>query len=321
MSLFISKAKAEGRNPGWMYALGVFFSLVCGQLIGCIPLLVVMIRSKVFSLDILANPERYDQSRNSILLMLLMPFVISLVFLLIYLKYVHRKRLLVSFTSFARFNWKKLFFAFFLWIILSALLQLAGYVADPSQYSFHFAGKDFFILLAISIFILPLQTTYEELLFRSYLLQSIGMRTAIRFVPFIITSLLFGLMHIANPEVEEFGYIIMIEYVGMGMLLGLLTLMSDSLEFALGLHAANNLYGSLILTSGSSVLNTDALFRIQSLDFSAWVIAQDVAVMIVFYGIIHFVYKLPPVRTLFERRPATDIPVPDAPVPVFMPEV
>src|SRR5690554_7784922 len=56
------------------------------------------------------------------------------------------------------------------------------------------------------------------------------------------------------------GGVIMIYYIGCGFLLGIMTLMDDGLELALGFHAANNLIGALIVTSDAAVFQTDAIF-------------------------------------------------------------
>ena len=81
--------------------------------------------------------------------------------------------------------------------------------------------------------------------------------------PFIIVfpSFLFGIMHIANPEVDKMGLIIMFYYIGTGLFLGILTLMDEGLELALGFHAANNLVGALLVTSDWSAFQTHSILK------------------------------------------------------------
>jgi membrane protease YdiL (CAAX protease family) len=71
-------------------------------------------------------------------------------------------------------------------------------------------------------------------------------------------------MHIANPEVEKMGNILLIYYVGTGLFLGVITLMDEGLELALGFHAANNLVGALLVTSDWSAFQTDSIFKDRS---------------------------------------------------------
>jgi len=105
-----------------------------------------------------------------------------------------------------------------------------------------------------------LQTSFEEVLFRGYLMQGFGVVTKSRLFALLITSLAFGLLHYANPEVAKLGRIILIYYVATGFLFGIIALMDDGLELTLGLHAANNIVAAIFVTTNWSVFQTDALY-------------------------------------------------------------
>jgi hypothetical protein len=65
----------------------------------------------------------------------------------------------------------------------------------------------------------------------------------------------------ANPEAKTFGWSIMFPYYTLfGLFLGIITLLDEGLELALGIHCANNLISSLLITSPNGVLKTDAIF-------------------------------------------------------------
>lgn len=76
-----------------------------------------------------------------------------------------------------------------------------------------------------------------------------------------MTSVIFGMMHIFNPEVSKMGYIILVYYIGTGFLLGIMTLMDEGMELALGFHAANNLIGALLVTSEWSAFKTESILK------------------------------------------------------------
>jgi hypothetical protein len=82
-----------------------------------------------------------------------------------------------------------------------------------------------------------------------------------RWFPLLMTSLIFGSLHVFNPEVLKMGYVIMIYYIGTGLFLGVLTLMDEGMELSLGFHAANNLIGALLVTSDWSVFQTHSIFK------------------------------------------------------------
>lgn len=108
---------------------------------------------------------------------------------------------------------------------------------------------------------IPLQTTCEEYGFRGYLAQGIGSWMRNRWAVLIITSVAFGRCTAPNPEVKEYGYgIMMAQYITMGLILGVVTLLDDGIEVAMGIHAANNIFASVLLTFKGSVLPTAALF-------------------------------------------------------------
>src|SRR5690606_12390754 len=92
-----------------------------------------------------------------------------------------------------------------------------------------------------------------------YLIQFLAFFSKNRGIALFLSSVLFGLMHLGNPEVGDMGGIIMVYYIGSGVFMGIMTLMDDGLELALGFHAANNLAGALIVTSESAVFQTDAV--------------------------------------------------------------
>src|SRR5690606_39174638 len=113
----------------------------------------------------------------------------------------------------------------------------------------------------IGILMVPLQTTAEELIFRGYLMQAFARWAKNRWVPLVVTSFVFGLMHISNPEIEKIGYILLIYYIGTGFFLGIMTLMDEGTELAIGFHAANNLVGALLITSDWSAFQTPSVFK------------------------------------------------------------
>ena len=48
-------------------------------------------------------------------------------------------------------------------------------------------------------------------------------------------------------------------YVGTGLFLGILTLMDEGIELALGFHAANNIMTALFVTSSWTVFQTESI--------------------------------------------------------------
>ena len=108
------------------------------------------------------------------------------------------------------------------------------------------------------IFLIPIQTSWEEYVFRGYLMQGFATLFRSRWGALLLTSFVFGSLHLFNPEVEKLGYGVMIYYIGTGLFLGILTLMDEGIELALGFHAANNLTTALLVTSSWTAFQTES---------------------------------------------------------------
>jgi membrane protease YdiL (CAAX protease family) len=189
------------------------------------------------------------------------PLAFGLLIVLFWVKFVQGQSITSLTTSRQKIDWKRIFFSFFLWGSITTLMILGLYFTQPENFVWNFNPEKFFIFLVLAVVLVPMQTSFEEYLFRGHMMQGIGLATNSRLIPLIITSVLFGLMHIANPEVGKIGYIIMIYYIGTGFFLGIMTLMDEGLELALGFHAANNLVGALLLTADWTAFQTNSIFK------------------------------------------------------------
>ena len=198
---------------------------------------------------------------NLTFVMLVGPLAFGLLIVLFWVKFVQGQSITSLTTSRQKIDWKRIFFSFFLWGSVTTLMILALYYTQPENFVWNFNSQKFFVFLVLAIILIPMQTSFEEYLFRGHMMQGIGLATNSRLVPLIITSVLFGLMHIANPEVGKIGYIIMIYYIGTGFFLGIITLMDEGLELALGFHAANNLVGALLLTADWTAFQTNSILK------------------------------------------------------------
>jgi membrane protease YdiL (CAAX protease family) len=245
------------------YLLG-FFIIALFYAIGQIPLGIGVVLKSVSSGKPMPTNEaeimKYFSPNTTFFLMLLI-FVFTMLGILVVVKYLHKLRLIDIITTRDRVDWKRILFAFGLWGIFTLCSTIIVYFASPESFVLNFIPIPFLILFIIAIIMLPIQTSTEEFIFRGYLMQGFGILAKNRWVPLLITSASFGLMHILNPEVEKMGYIIMVYYIGTGLFLGIITLMDDGMELALGFHAANNIFTALLVTAEWSALQTESVFK------------------------------------------------------------
>ncbi|THD67776.1 CPBP family intramembrane metalloprotease [Robertkochia marina] len=202
-----------------------------------------------------------EMGEINFLIQMLLPFAVALGLLFLWVKYIHKQSITSLTTSRDRIDWGRIFFAFFLWGILTTIFVFVDYKLEPENYEWNFDMSLFLQLAAVAILLIPLQTSFEEYFFRGYLIQGLGIYAGNRWIPLVITSLFFGLLHLGNPEVGKLGYGIMIYYIGTGFFLGVITLMDEGLELALGFHAANNLFTALLVTANWTAFQTPSVLR------------------------------------------------------------
>lgn len=227
---------------------------------------------------------------NISLLINLLPFVFLLGLLFFLVQMLHKRSILTLTTSRNKVDFKKIMFSFGLIVFLTLVFFAVSYFIDSSNVIYNFNPAKFATLLVISMLLFPFQIGLEEYLFRGYLMQQIGIIAKNRWFPLLITSVLFGVFHSANPEVASMGYGVMIFYIGTGFFLGIITLMDESLELALGFHLGNNVMAALLITTDFSALKTDAIFKFSGVESPNDMLIDMIVSMAIMYPIILFVF-------------------------------
>jgi len=263
--MYIEQAH-KSLSEGWRYIIGFLIIFIIGwQIIGAIPIIIGAYIKSGSLLEMLGAAENnfttlFEGQSNLLLVLMLFTFIGGLIALIAVVKYLHKQKFVKLVTAREKTDWSRVFFAFVLWGVFSVITTLIAYYLSPEDLLWNFNLWPFLGLLAISLLLLPLQTSFEEFLFRGYLMQGIGIAAKNKWVPLVITSLVFGLMHAFNPEIAKLGYSVLSVYIGLGFFLGIITLMDDGMELALGFHAANNMIIALLVTSDWTALQTNSIF-------------------------------------------------------------
>lgn len=252
----------NSENKFWKYIIGSIF-IIGASFLGQMPMLVVLLfetatKGKKYPTTDAELLHFFEPNLN--LFLLLIPFVFALGGIYFVVRFLHRQTLLSVITARKKMDWKRVGYSFCIWSIFTIISTLVTCYLYPSDFKLNFQPVSFLILVVIALLLVPIQTSVEELFFRGYLMQGFANLFRNKWLPLLVTSGIFGLMHFSNPEVVKMGNIIMIYYVGTGLLLGVMTLMDDGMELALGFHAANNLIGALLVTSDWSAFQTYSVF-------------------------------------------------------------
>lgn len=268
--MYISLA-SKGKNQFWRYLVSVIVFLVA-SLIGQIPLTLV-VASRYTTQESMQNFlknlnfELIGISPLVGLILIAIPFAFLLLAVIVSVVNIHERPLLSLLTSRKKYSWSKTFFAIVTMLILMILSDLVFRSFHPDNYEFNAGFEKVLPLAIVALLFLPFQTSAEEFLMRGYLMQGFGLLFRFRWISLLITAIIFGALHFQNPEVSKFGFgLSMIYYIGFGLFMGILVLMDEGLELALGIHFIVNYYSVVFVTYPDSALVTPALFRIKTFD-------------------------------------------------------
>ena len=242
-----------GRNAWWRYALGALIIAASWLGLGLVPYTLLGIAG-IFDprLDFIA-----------------VNFSIFLMFagLAATVKWLHRRPLLSLVTATGRIDWQRIKRGAVVWLAIAAALSLVEFLLFGERFYLSFNAVRFFPFLLLVLLLTPLQCAAEELVFRGYAMQGLGRLTRSPALIAILSSLVFTLPHLLNPEAQRHGLLIMgANYFAIGMLLATITLRDGRLELAIGVHAANNVFLGVVANYEESALRTESIFTARELD-------------------------------------------------------
>ena len=266
--MYIKQVIRNRENWGY-YLLGILVVIPIMWVIFQIPITIALTAAAFQDEENLAKMASGDAAEmmsilepNLNLFLMLLVYVGILVGVFISTKLLHKNSIRELTTSRDKIDWSRFFFAFSIWGTFILFVQLSDIlIFSPDDYVWNFKPIPFLILLVIALLLLPLQTSAEEYFFRGYLMQGIGVITGNRWVPLFFTSIAFGLVHYANPEVDKLGYAIFAIYIGSSFVYGITTLMDEGMELSLGMHAANNVIIALLSTADWTAIQSHSLYK------------------------------------------------------------
>ena len=236
----------SGRNAAWRYVLGVIIVVAFFELLGYAPYWLMM------QFTAFGTVEQFIGLNASVF--------VGLVGLAIAVKWIHGRSLHSLVTPYARIDWRRMFTGAAVWAGFAAICSLVEAWLFPGRYRLTFNPDVFFLSAGLALLLTPLQTATEELLFRGYVMQSLGLFCRRPSVLIVVSGLLFTLPHMGNPEVGAAPLLVLPQYFIIGALLAAVTLKDGRLELAIGIHAANNLFTGIVANIEPSVISTDAIF-------------------------------------------------------------
>jgi uncharacterized protein len=286
MKTYLDLAR-QGKNSWWRFLLAILLIFFFWQILGAVPS-VFMLVSVLFD----ANPQTGITPGGQFfgvdsLLSFALPMLASILFLLgifLAVRFIHQRSFWTLITPARNISWGRILQSFAIWFVFSGLMSLVEALLYPGRYVLTLDLTHYIPFIFLALILVPIQTSAEELFFRAYILQGVGLRLRNIWILSAISGFLFMLPHFLNPE-AQLNYALMgFFYFFIGAVMAYVTLRDGRLELALGLHAANNLFSALFANYTVTVMPTPSLFTVNTLDpvysVSAAVISLIVFVLI-----------------------------------------
>lgn len=295
-------AGQEGNNNITAF-LSTFLMTIGSYFLGQIPISYLLAKSGLTHLEY--NEEVAKMISYPVFFSLIMlQFVLAFITLLFCVWVLHRRTPLSLFTGLSSFSWRNFLIGCGVTVSMFGVFNFIFYQLDPSDFIWQFNPEVFYPFLLVALMFFPIQIAFEELFVRGYLMQFTAAKSRNIYVAWIITSLLFGGMHLLNQEVRMYGtFQMMLIYSLTGLMLGYTVIKTEGLEFALGYHLMNNLHAALIKTYPGSSLKSPAIFTSKPLDGSNLWSALVPAIIITI--IVALIYRNKPTKALFTYVDAT----------------
>ncbi len=264
------QADLQGRNKWWHWVIGIFTVVMAWQVIGTMPLYFFCISTRLFSIyGFQCAPSQLivrGPSHVPGFILTMFPFIIGTITLAIVVRWFHNKSFATLLTGRKRFDLSRTLFAMAVVGTMSAIslaLELFANVAPENEgelihnrISYDWAALAFFAFTLV-----PVQAGLEEVFFRGYLLQGMSLVSRSKIFLLFSTTTIFTAVHLANPEPWEYGVLpYLFSVFALGTFMGLITILDDGLELAIGFHTANNLWSFLVVGLEKSAIPTPALF-------------------------------------------------------------
>jgi membrane protease YdiL (CAAX protease family) len=228
----VDKARSSKKLPNWIWAiiLALIF-LNIGAILGYVI---------VIPITIIMNSNPFFTPSLNFITLFSSLFSFIGVSLLVFFRVTAIEKRTISSIGFSRKKWlKKYLVGFLIGLVLMGLVVLILYLfglisvdTNPIQP----IGK--FALVNISILLIGwiIQGGTEEIVTRGWLMNVLGARYNIK-IGLFISSVLFGALHLLNPNVN---YIAILNIILVGYLFGLYVIKTNDLWGACGIHSAWN---------------------------------------------------------------------------------
>jgi membrane protease YdiL (CAAX protease family) len=274
---FLAAAR-QGKNAWWRYLLAAAIVLAWTGLLA----LVIFLFVRYSGIEVRMPPAPTTVILGAIAFeALLIPPTILV------MRVLHRRPALTLVTPTGRFSWFRFFLGTAVWGALLIATVAIDFALTDSWRAAEVPDGFLWYVLAVALLV-PLQAGWEELVFRGYITQGVGLAARSVWVGAVVASLLFGVAHY-NILMGPMGALF---YAAFGLGFAIVALLDGRTELAIGAHAANNFVAIVVIRSSLSPIETPALWvQTAKETLGPGAVVQQALLFAVFIAITRFVLK------------------------------
>ena len=209
-------------------------------------------------------------------------FIIGIIGVWIAVRVLHKKTLTQVVTGRKTFDYNRVVYAIWVGFLLHSALLILDVLFIHTEITFRSPSfSEYITFFLFAVVLTTYQAGFEEIFFRGYLLQGLSLIARNRVVITIVSSVLFVLPHLANPEPFEYGFAPYATSLLMfALFMTVVVLVDGGIELAIGYHALNNLWIGLIANTEVTALQTPSLLIVP---IERYAMFPDVPVHLIVY--------------------------------------
>ena len=209
-------------------------------------------------------------------------FIIGIIGVWIAVRVLHKKTLTQVVTGRKTFDYNRVVYAIWVGFLLHSALLILDVLFIHTEITFRSPSfSEYITFFLFAVVLTTYQAGFEEIFFRGYLLQGLSLIARNRVVITIVSSVLFVLPHLANPEPFEYGFAPYATSLFMfALFMTVIVLVDGGIELAIGYHALNNLWIGLIANTEVTALQTPSLLIVP---IERYAMFPDVPVHLIVY--------------------------------------
>jgi membrane protease YdiL (CAAX protease family) len=249
---FLDNASGS-KNSWWRYLLTIILTWPVPMAVSIAIFIPVFMLLGIIAI-MTGNPNLVDSISSNPLFELVLTglsALISILFLYICTEFIHKRKFISLINTVCKVDWRRILKGAGIWFAILTFGSLIELIIDPSSVKVTFNPNTFIFLLLLSLMVFPLQASFEELFFRGYLMQAVGVLTKKPVIPLLVTSMIFAALHFWNGTDTITSVDIVLQVFIVGITLGIITLGENRLETAMGVHIANNIFVSVVANTAS----------------------------------------------------------------------